>query len=135
MKTEIEIKIRGYHLDVFAHVNNARYLEFLEEARWSNFDDMGISFKKIAERGWGVAIVNINITYKKPASLGQTILVTTEPLRKGTKSITLKQRIFLKGTDIELVEADIKFVVLDMKTGRSIELTPEINSIWESFLE
>lgn len=26
------IKVRGYHLDVYQHVNNARYLEFLEEA-------------------------------------------------------------------------------------------------------
>ena len=25
------IKVRGYHLDVYQHVNNARYLEFLEE--------------------------------------------------------------------------------------------------------
>jgi thioesterase III len=31
----IDIKVRGYHLDVFSHVNNARYLEFLEEARWA----------------------------------------------------------------------------------------------------
>jgi thioesterase-3 len=27
------IKIRGYHLDLNGHVNNARYLEFLEEGR------------------------------------------------------------------------------------------------------
>jgi len=26
----IEIKIRGYHIDMFRHVNKARYLEFLE---------------------------------------------------------------------------------------------------------
>ncbi len=26
------IKVRGFHIDVFQHVNNARYLEFLEEA-------------------------------------------------------------------------------------------------------
>lgn len=31
---EIKIKIRGYHTDSYQHVNNARYLEFLEEARW-----------------------------------------------------------------------------------------------------
>ncbi|MEO9273816.1 hypothetical protein ABFY09_03070 [Marinomonas sp. 5E14-1] len=27
----IQIKVRGYHLDVFQHINNACYLEFLEE--------------------------------------------------------------------------------------------------------
>ena len=29
---QTQIKVRGYHLDVYQHVNNARYLEFLEEA-------------------------------------------------------------------------------------------------------
>ncbi|EAO9459728.1 acyl-ACP thioesterase domain-containing protein, partial [Raoultella planticola] len=26
---QTQIKVRGYHLDVYQHVNNARYLEFL----------------------------------------------------------------------------------------------------------
>ena len=29
-----KIKVYGYHLDMYGHVNNARYLEFLETARW-----------------------------------------------------------------------------------------------------
>ncbi|XLM23374.1 thioesterase, partial [Chromobacterium piscinae] len=35
MAHHTRIKVRGYHLDLFGHVNNARYLEFLEEARWN----------------------------------------------------------------------------------------------------
>ncbi|EAB4380520.1 hypothetical protein EBH53_19380 [Salmonella enterica] len=35
---QTQIKVRGYHLDVYQHVNNARYLEFLEEARWDGLD-------------------------------------------------------------------------------------------------
>ena len=27
---QTKIKVRGFHLDVYQHVNNARYLEFLE---------------------------------------------------------------------------------------------------------
>lgn len=29
----MNIRVRNYHLDGYGHVNNARYLEFLEEAR------------------------------------------------------------------------------------------------------
>ncbi len=29
----VDIKVRGYHLDIYSHVNNGRYLEFLEEGR------------------------------------------------------------------------------------------------------
>lgn len=38
METETIIKIRGYHIDHFGHVNHARYIEFLEEARWAYMD-------------------------------------------------------------------------------------------------
>ncbi|MDK4591250.1 acyl-CoA thioesterase, partial [Kingella kingae] len=31
------ISVLNYHLDGYAHVNNARYLEFLEAARWHFF--------------------------------------------------------------------------------------------------
>ena len=31
MLNKTQIKVRGYHLDLFQHVNNARYLEFIEE--------------------------------------------------------------------------------------------------------
>ena len=33
------IKVRGYHADLYGHVNNARYLELLEEARWNHFEN------------------------------------------------------------------------------------------------
>ncbi len=36
---QTQIKVRGYHLDVYQHVNNARYLEFLEEARWDGLGE------------------------------------------------------------------------------------------------
>ena len=39
MLPETIIKVHGYHLDVYQHVNNARYLEFLEEARWNALED------------------------------------------------------------------------------------------------
>jgi thioesterase-3 len=36
---QTKIKVRGFHLDVYQHVNNARYLEFLEEARWDGLEN------------------------------------------------------------------------------------------------
>jgi len=63
-----EIKVRGYHLDVFGHVNNARYLEFLEEARWAIFDDK-VNLEDLAREGYVFTVVNININYRRPAFL------------------------------------------------------------------
>ena len=62
----VDIRVRGYHLDIYQHVNNSRYLEFLEEARWDFIGETG--FDKAAKAlGVAFVIVNININYRKPA--------------------------------------------------------------------
>ena len=53
------IKVRGYHLDLYSHVNNARYLEFLEEARWSFFEDKS-DLPRFMKSGLALIVVNIN---------------------------------------------------------------------------
>jgi len=39
METTIQIKVRGYHVDHFGHVNNGKYFDFFEEGRWGYFDN------------------------------------------------------------------------------------------------
>ncbi len=47
---QTQIKVRGYHLDVYQHVNNARYLEFLEEARWDGLEKQPPRFQWMMEK-------------------------------------------------------------------------------------
>ena len=68
------IKVRGYHLDMYGHVNNARYLEFLEEARWRLFEDY-FDVDYWQKRGLGFVAVNINIAYRRPALLDELLEV------------------------------------------------------------
>lgn len=62
------IKVRGYHLDVYQHVNNARYLEFLEEARWQWLEDHG-AFDWMMKEAIAFMVVNLNINYRRGAVL------------------------------------------------------------------
>jgi thioesterase-3 len=132
MATEVDIKVRGYHLDLFRHVNNARYLEFLEEARWAAFEDMGITMDKFGQMGWSLAVVNINISYKVPAFLGDTLHIVTALEKFGTKSITLKQIIYRKDADIIVTEALVTFVLIDIKTGKTVTLKEEEKEFWQT---
>ena len=58
------IKVRGYHLDMYGHVNNARYLEFFEEARWC-FIEESINLRDWEKQGYAFLVVNININYNQ----------------------------------------------------------------------
>ncbi|WP_180342823.1 thioesterase family protein, partial [Aeromonas veronii] len=60
-----QIKVRGFHIDVYQHVNNARYLEFLEQARWEWLDGEE-AFQWMSRNHIAFIVVNINISYRKP---------------------------------------------------------------------
>jgi len=122
-----KITIRGYHLDAYQHVNNARYLEFLEEARWQYFDN--ISNAAYQELGISFFIVNININYRLPATLGDVIDIKTEVAKIGNTSMTFSQKIFLDGTDKLICDAAITFVILDQKTEKPLKIDEQLKSL------
>lgn len=121
----IEIKVRGYHLDVFGHVNNARHLEFLEEARWSIIEER-IDINTLFEKGYLFVVVNINIRYRRPALLNETLVIETHLIEMRTHSAALKQVTRIKGTDKIVTDAEITFVILDRQSQKPIKLEGEI---------
>jgi thioesterase III len=110
MKSETEIKVRGYHLDFYGHVNNARYLEFLEEGRWQFLEDH-VDLAEWRQRGWSFLVVNININYRHPATMGDILVIETALSRIGKHSAVIHQHITMKGRPIDVVDADITFVI------------------------
>lgn len=128
MKGEIEIKVRGYHLDIYAHVNNARYVEFLEEARWALFDDSEVG-KEMISRGFAFTVVNINVSYLSEARVNDVLVIITDMEKIGNKSITLSQKIFRKADMKQVVDAEVTFVLVNMKTGKAVVIDDDIKSV------
>jgi thioesterase-3 len=122
MKESItEIKVRGYHADLYGHVNNARYLEMLEEARWNHFET-AVDYNEFKANGWAFVIVNININYRKPAVPGDIIQIHTAYKTHGSRSMTMHQRVLLNGTETVSADADVTFVVLDANSGKVVPI-------------
>jgi thioesterase-3 len=125
MAHTIEIKVRGYHLDLFGHVNNARYLEFLEEGRWAIFET-ATDLQEIALKGYAFTVVNININYRRPALMSQVLCVETDLARWNRRSAVIHQVVTLKGSDTVIAEADVTFVMVDVKTQKAAPLEGEL---------
>ena len=92
---QTQIKVRGYHLDVYQHVNNARYLEFLEEARWHGLENSD-SFHWMTAHNIAFVVVNININYRRPAVLSDLLTITSQLQQLNGKSGILSQVITLE---------------------------------------
>ena len=119
-----EIKIRGYHTDLYQHVNNARYLEFLEEARWQLLEDY-MELETFMRGGFLFFVVNINISYRSPARVGDIVLIRSGLKKIGNKSAVIRQRILNKATGDICVDADVTFVIADT-TGRPLKLEADL---------
>ena len=110
MQTIPEILTRGYHMDVFGHVNNARYLEFLEEGRWAQLE-AHIDLKKWAAQGLVFMVVNINVNYRKAVGPGERLQVVTSLDKLGNRSGVLKQEIRFKDSQEIAADALVTFVI------------------------
>ena len=126
-----DIKVRGYHLDVYGHVNNARYLEFLEEGRWA-FVEGKMDLENWAGKGQVFSVVNININYRLPAFLNDLLHIETELVKIGKRSSVIHQKVKKHGNDNVVADADVTFVFMNSQTGKAIMLEGELLEALES---
>ena len=70
------VRVRTYELDSFGHVNNAAYLNYLEEARSEFLRQMGLSFHDFARLGVQLVIIEAHLHYKHPARYGDEIEIS-----------------------------------------------------------
>ena len=129
MSQPIEITVRGYHLDVFRHVNNARYLEFLEEARWAFLDAADV-YARCEERGLGLAVAEIDIRYRKPAHLNDRIVVDAKIQEIGRATVKIDQTVTLKDSGARLADAAVTIALFNLNTGRPIRLDDDLRALF-----
>lgn len=128
-----QIKVRGYHLDIYQHVNNARYLEFLEEARWGYLEDSG-DIEWFAKHNLAWVIVNININYRVAATMGDSLQISTRFSKVGGKSAVVTQEVRIAGSDKIAADAEVTFVCLDQQTGRAVAIDGELKQRLEQHI-
>src|SRR5512133_2916352 len=86
------IEVRYGDLDPQGHVNNARYLTYMEQARIHYIRAVGLwdghSFLDI-----GIIVADAHLTFKAPILFGQQVQVGARVTRLGNKSLTMEYRL------------------------------------------
>ena len=98
-------RVRFRDLDSVGHVNNAVYLTYLEEAR------IAFLSQAAGEDPLGMVVARIEIDFRSPAELGDTIEVAVTPGKVGTTSFTLHYELRAPGRLI--AEASTVLVAYD----------------------
>ncbi len=116
------IDVRFADLDALGHVNHATFVTYLECARvawWARL----LAGRPFTEEGFVVARVELD--YRKPILLGDTVRVDLRCTHQGTTSFSLAYKVVRGKDEVVLAEGQTVQVMMDFATGRPRALRPE----------
>jgi acyl-CoA thioester hydrolase len=118
------LKIREGHLDTFGHMNNAVYLQILEEARWEILNANGYGLDHIRKTGLGPTILEINLRFKRELRARQDVVIQSQ-LKSYEGKIAVFEQLILNEAGETCCEAIFKFGLFDTNTRRLVPPTPD----------
>jgi acyl-CoA thioester hydrolase len=82
------LEVRYGDLDTQWHVNNVKFVEYLETARFAYIQSIGI-WKGISFLDLGLIVASVQVSYLAPIRIGQSLQVGVRTSRLGNKSLNL----------------------------------------------
>jgi len=104
---ECTLQVRGYELDGNNHVNHAVYLNYFEQARFLALEVGGLALPSLAERGWGIHVVRIEVDYRRQLRLGDRVRLETWVEEWKTSRMVIRQTATSDGHDVAVAEARV----------------------------
>jgi len=121
---EYEVLIREQHLDTFGHVNNAKYLEILEEARWDMITRNGYGLDEIVRRRVGPTILEINLRFDRELKNRQRVTIKSWVESYERKVAKVRQQIWDDNGTV-CCEALFTVGLFDVTARKLVLPTPE----------
>ena len=124
----VPISVRWRDMDSMGHVNNAKYVSYLEEARVRWLAAVpGVSFSMQETVMPVVAATNVN--YRMPIVWPGDVVVELFVEKLGNSSVTIGHRILdQKDESVLYSDGNVVVVWMDTRTGRSAPLPEAIRA-------
>jgi len=116
------IQVRYGDLDPQWHVNNARFLTYLEQARLAYLIHLGL-FDGHSFLDLGLIVADIHIAYLAPIALMEVLRVGVRTVRLGNKSIKMEYLIENPNTGQAKARAEVVMVAYDYHRQVSVPLS------------
>ena len=129
MTVEVKVPIRWRDVDAYGHVNNAVFLNYLEEAR----DRLVVSL--FGERAWDFVIARVAIDYRSELNQDdREVVVRCRVTGFGTSSVRTAEQVLAADGRLA-AESESVIVARDPQVGRSRPLTDEEKEILQRAVE
>jgi YbgC/YbaW family acyl-CoA thioester hydrolase len=111
MKFLYTITVRGYELDSYGHVNNAVYLNYLEQSRWEIIHETGM-IELLTKDELLMVVIENRIKYIREAVLFDELEIQTT-IKKELPYIVFHNIIKNKKTNHTIAKASVKMLLIN----------------------
>ncbi len=124
-------KVIWHDLDMVQHVNNAVYLEYVEECGMQVLAAHRWPVRLMTEKGFGIVIRRYQIQYKQPALLDDELEIATWAAHIKRSSAMRYYTIRRSSDDTLLVLVHAYGVWIDLATGKPIRIPKDFIAAFE----
>ncbi|QSO53810.1 acyl-CoA thioesterase [Alicyclobacillus curvatus] len=118
---EMEIVVRSTEIDVNGHVNNAKYLEYLEWGREDWYEQFGLDYDTLKRMDVVTVVAHISADYRAEAIQNDRLRIKTWLDSVRNTSLTMKQTI-TNHKGILVLEASVVIVTVSATTHAKIRV-------------
>jgi acyl-CoA thioester hydrolase/thioesterase-3 len=124
---ETEFRVRPDDIDMFQHVHNSKYFDYVLAARYDQMERCyGMAMEKFMERGFGWVVRTAHVDYKRPLMMGDYFMVKTGIDSINEKGCRVKFSITNKGTNKICCDGWFDYVMIDMQTGKGALIPADV---------
>lgn len=120
---ETELRVRPDDIDMFHHVHNSKYFDYVLAARYEQMDKFyNMPMESFLESGFGWVVRTAYVDYKRPLVMGDLIKIRTGILTINEKGCRVQFEI--ENVRSRKIAADgwFDYVMIDTSTGKGCKV-------------
>jgi acyl-CoA thioester hydrolase len=118
--------VRQYELDVLGHVNNAVYLNWVEQVAIDHVEALGYGRDWSLANGGAWVVREHRIVYHRPVLYGDVVLVTTLPQEIGGVRGRRRTELHREADDVLLTEVETDWIWVRSTDGRPARVPEDL---------
>jgi thioesterase-3 len=124
---ETELKVRPDDIDMFNHVHNSKYFDYVLAARYEQMEKFyHMPMEEFLTSGFGWVVRTAYVEFKRPLILGDLVKVRTGILTINEKGCRVQFEIENARTKKIASDGWFDYVMIDTSTGKGAKVNDEM---------
>ncbi|MBB6499377.1 acyl-CoA thioesterase [Pedobacter cryoconitis] len=124
---ETALKVRPDDIDMFNHVHNSKYFDYVLAARYDQMEQFyKMPMEEFLKSGFGWVVRTAHVDYKRPLILGDQLKIRTGILTINDKGCRVQFEIENTRTGKIASDGYFDYVLIDTTTGKGCKVSEEM---------